>query len=172
MSVPFSRALAARLPSQKPCAFVVPTGMTSSTVPVAVPLKSPSISRMVRPDRSVSGVPKTSTYSTSIPVVLAENSLSTTAAGGGGVTECAPRPSVASVAKPFHCTAGSNASAPFASPPSMASFRRKVLSAVLVRPVPHSAPGSNPIWPIESITVVPLRRTTASSPLNQPEPFV
>ena len=43
---------------------------------------------------------------------------------------------------------------------------------VLVRPLPHSEPGSNPTWPIESMMAVPLRRTKASSPLNQPAPFV
>ena len=77
-----------------------------------------------------------------------------------------------SVAKPSHSTAGSKASEPFASPASTLALRRSVLSAVLVSPVPHSVPGSTPIWPITSRIVVPLRRTTASSPLNQPAPFV
>ena len=45
--VPFSSALAASEASQKPLASVVPTAITSSTVPVAAP-ESPSISRMVR----------------------------------------------------------------------------------------------------------------------------
>ena len=58
------------------------------------------------------------------------------------------------------------------SPASTLALRRSVLSAVLVSPVPHSVPGSTPICPITSRIVVPLRRTTASSPLNQPEPFV
>ena len=52
--------------------------------------------------------------------------------------------------------------------PRSLALRRSVLSAVLVSPVPHSVPGSTPIWPITSRIVVPLRRTTASSPLNQP----
>ena len=55
------------------------------------------------------------------------------------------------------------------SPATIVGLRRSVLSAVLVTPVPHSVPGSTPIWPITSSTVVPLRSTTASSPLNQPD---
>jgi hypothetical protein len=47
-----------------------------------------------------------------------------------------------------------------------------VLSAVLVSPEPHSVPGSTPATPIASTIVLPFRRTTASSPLNQPAPFV
>ena len=88
------------------------------------------------------------------------------------VTVCAPSPSNVSVANPSHSMDGSNASEPFGSPATIVGLRRSVLSAVLVRPVPHSVPGSKPIWPITSSTVVPLRSTTASSPLNQPEPFV
>ena len=76
------------------------------------------------------------------------------------------------VGNPSHSTEGSNASAPFGSPSVIVALRRSVLSAVLVSPDPHSVPGSKPIWPITSSTVVPLRRTTASSPLNQPAPFV
>src|SRR5688572_13118213 len=83
-----------------------------------------------------------------------------------------PRPLNVSVAKPIHCAAGSNASVSTASPASTRSSRLSVLSAVLVSPVPHSAPGSNPSWPIESMTVAPLRSSTASSPLNQPAEFV
>src|SRR3954471_24005844 len=52
-----------------------------------------------------------------------------------------PRPLNVSVAKPSHSTAGSKASAPFVSPALIESFRRSVLSAVLVSPVPHSVPG-------------------------------
>ena len=37
---------------------------------------------------------------------------------------------------------------------------------VLVRPVPHSVPGSKPIWPKTSMTVAPLRSTIASSPFQ------
>ena len=37
---------------------------------------------------------------------------------------------------------------------------------------PGSQWGSTPTWPSESTIVVPFRRTTASSPLNHPEPFV
>src|SRR6266545_2951156 len=58
------------------------------------------------------------------------------------------------------------------SPATTDTLRRNVLSAVLVTPVPHSVPGSKPTWPMLSITVVPLRSTTASSPLNQPGPLV
>ena len=94
------------------------------------------------------------------------------ASAGGGPAVCEPSPSNVSVAKPSHWTAGSNASEPLMSPSVTTALRRSVLSAVLTRPVPHSVPGSKPTWPITSITVVPLRRTTASSPLNQPEPFV
>ena len=54
-------------------------------------------------------------------------------------------------------------------------FRRKVLSAVEVRPVPHSAPGSLPTWPMQS-RIVPLvpptRKTTASLPLKVKVPLV
>ena len=48
-------------------------------------------------------------------------------------------------------------------------LRRKVLSAVDVRPLPHSEPGSTPTWPMLANTVPlapPTRSTTASSPLN------
>ena len=68
---------------------------------------------------------------------------------------CAPRPSNASVAKPTHSVAGSNASFVTASPTHTPGARRTVLSAVEVRPVPHSVPGSTPTWPIESTTLVP-----------------
>ncbi len=49
------------------------------------------------------------------------------------------------------------------------SLRRSVLSWVEVRPEPHSLGliGRKPIWPMTSIRDVPLRRATASSPLNQ-----
>src|SRR6266542_2941476 len=81
-----------------------------------------------------------------------------------------PRPPKVSTAKPSHSTAGSNASAPLVSPASTEGLRRSVLSAVLVSPAPHSAPGSKPIWPITSRIgppAPPLRSTTASSPLYQ-----
>jgi hypothetical protein len=81
------------------------------------------------------------------------------ALSGDGGPECAPSPSNVSIAKPSHSTDGSNASDPAASPASIVDFRRSVLSAVLVSPLPHSVP----------VTVVsPLKRATASSPLNQP----
>ncbi len=54
-----------------------------------------------------------------------------------------PSPSKVSVAKPCHCTAGSNRSVSFASAASIAR-RRSVLSIVLVRSVPHWTPGSKP----------------------------
>ena len=82
------------------------------------------------------------------------------------VAVCEPRPSNVSVAKPFHSAAGSKASLATASPAQTAGIRRRVLSAVLVRPAPHSVPGSKPTWPSESMIVVPFRRTTASSPLK------
>src|SRR5688572_4866844 len=95
--------------------------------------------------------------------------------GGAGQDAAAVwHPSCANVslANPSHSTDGSNAFEPSTSPDVTLSFRLSVLSAVEVNPVPHSVPGSNPIWPITSITVEPFLRTTASSPLNQPEEFV
>lgn len=85
---------------------------------------------------------------------------------------CPPSPSKVSIANPSHSAAGSKASVGLVSPASMVGFRRSVLSAVLVNPVPHSVPGSTPCWPIESITAPALRSRIASSPLNQPEPLV
>ena len=110
--------------------------------------------------------------STATPVAPAAGVVEETCGAASVETMCAPRPVKSSVAKPSHSTAGSNASPGSGSPASIAALRRSVLSAVLVRPVPHSVPGSNPRWPMESITVAPLRSSTASSPLNQPEPFV
>ncbi len=46
------------------------------------------------------------------------------------------------------------------------ALRRSVLSAVEVRPVPHSVPGSKPTWPMTSMTTEFLRRTTASLPFQ------
>ena len=86
-----------------------------------------------------------------------------------------PRPSNVSFAKPSHWRAGSNASDWFVSPASIPALRRSVLSAVLVSPLPHWVPGSKPTWPMLSMTgpsAPPLRRTTASLPLNQPAPLV
>ena len=83
-----------------------------------------------------------------------------------------PSPSKVSVAYPVHWADGSKALLPSGSPAQTSALRRKVSSAVLARPVPHSVPGSTPSWPMTSSTVVPLRSTTASSPLNQPDPFV
>ena len=84
--VPFSRAFAARSVNQIPSASVVPTATTSSTVPAETPA-SPSISRIVSAERSVLGAPTTSTNSTSVPAVLAENSLITGSATPSGVRE-------------------------------------------------------------------------------------
>jgi len=121
----------------------------------------------------VLGEPKISTYSTSVPVVLAENSLMTGAAVPPLQSAVwAPRPSNVSVAKPSHSTDGSKASVPSASPAQTVDFRCSVLSAVDVRSDPHWEPGSNPIWPMTSRTVVPFRSTTASSPLKNPAPLV
>jgi hypothetical protein len=111
--------------------------------------------------------------STGTPVASAAGVVATARGAGSATTvECAPRPAKVSVAKPSHSTAGSKTSLEFGSPASMAALRRSVLSAVLVRPVPHSVPGSKPSWPITSISAAPFRRTTTSFPLNQPEPFV
>ena len=54
-----------------------------------------------------------------------------------------PRSATLSFANPSHCTDGSKASDPLASPASIPALRRRVLSAVLVRSVPHCVPGSN-----------------------------
>ncbi len=78
----------------------------------------------------------------------------------------APSPSKVFWAKPSHSAAGSNASPPSVSPALTVGNRRIVLSAVLVRPVPHSLPGSNPIWPMMSTAAPPLRSASASSPLK------
>ena len=75
------------------------------------------------------------------------------------------------VAKPSHSTAGSKASEPSASPATTVSLRRIVLSAVEGRPVPHSVPGSNPIWPMTSTRSAPLSSATASLPLKLTEPL-
>ena len=125
----------------------------------------------------------TATGSLNVTTMLAPRATSTAPFAGvvlatdgasspGVVVACDPSPSNVSVAKPSHSVAGSKASEPFVSPASTLALRRRVLSAVLVSPVPHSVPGSTPICPITSRIVVPLRRTTASSPLNQPAPFV
>ena len=87
-------------------------------------------------------------------------------------TECTPRSPNVSVANPSHSSAGSKASDTFVSPAVIAGFRRSVLSWVLVRPEPHSVPGSSATSPIESTGRPPFLSTTASSPLNQPAPFV
>jgi hypothetical protein len=129
-------------------------GVTESIArEVTVPSRSVAETDLVaaKPSTAVSGPPQT--------------------AFGRG-TPWKPRPPNVSVAKPSHSTVGSKASVSFVSPASIAAFRRSVLSAVLVSPVPHSAPGSKPRWPIASITTPLFRSSTASSPLNQPEPSV
>ena len=83
-----------------------------------------------------------------------------------------PRSVELSIANPSHSTEGSNTLEPSVSPVQTVDFRRSVLSAVLVRPVPHSLPGSSPICPTTSMLAVPFRNTTASSPLNHPDPLV
>ena len=103
--------------------------------------------------------------------VIGEGHVTTTGALPPA-TLCAPRPPNVSWAKPSHSSAGSNVSAPFGSPAWTVSLRRSVLSAVLVSPLPHSVPGSTPIWPTTSRTVDPLRSTIASSPLNHDVPEV
>src|SRR6478609_8505443 len=62
------------------------------------------------------------------------------ASAGGSVPHSAvwaPRPSKVSTAKPSHSTAGSKASVATGSPAQIEALRRRVLSAVLTRPVPH-----------------------------------
>jgi hypothetical protein len=82
--------------------------------------------------------------STATPVAPAAGVVDETCGAASVETKWAPRPVKSSVAKPSHCTAGSNASFGSGSPASIAALRRSVLSAVLVRPVPHSVPGSTP----------------------------
>ncbi len=107
------------------------------------------------------------------PVAPAVGEVAVTCGAASATTvECAPRPVKSSVANPSHSTAGSKTSLGFESPASIVPLRRSVLSAVLVSPVPHSVPGSKPSWPITSISVAPFLKTTTSSPLNQPAPFV
>ncbi len=86
--------------------------------------------------------------------------------------ECQPSPSTVSTGKPSHSMAGSNESPPSVSPVVTEGLRRRVLSAVLVAPEPHSLPGSAPIRPITSRIWPSLRNTMASSPLNDREPEV
>ena len=51
-------------------------------------------------------------------------------------------------------------------PPALIDdLRRRVLSAVLARPAPHSVPGSQPTWPITS-TIVDNRSMQFSLKLN------
>ncbi len=111
-----------------------------------------------------------------MPTVFVENSLMIGSTGSGSVppqsAECAPSPSNVSVAKPSHCSAGSNTSFGTASPAHTPALRRSVLSAVDTSPVPHSVPGSLPTWPNESTTTSARRSTMASSPLYQPAPLV
>src|SRR6266508_1470676 len=127
---------------------------------------------------TVNQLPITLTGSLKVTVIVA-SSATLVAFGAGAVaitngatSPSAPSPPNVSTAKPSHSSAGSNESLGLVSPALTLDLLRSVLSAVLTRPVPHSVPGSKPTWPIESIIVVPLRSTTASSPLNQPAPFV
>ncbi len=80
---------------------------------------------------------------------------------------CAPSPSKVLTAKPSHSSAGSKVSVATGSPAQMVALRRNVLSAVLIRPVPHSVVGLFAICPSESMGVAPLRSTTVSLPLYQ-----
>ena len=68
--------------------------------------------------RSVPGSTSSSTYSTSVPTVLAENSLITGTAGSTSshAAVCEPSPSNVSCANPTHSAAGSNASVGSVSP--------------------------------------------------------
>jgi len=135
---------------------------------------------------SVNQSPVTVTGSVKVTVML-EPTATSVAPSAGDVPDTAgaaspgstpqlavwvPRPSAVSVAKPSHSTEGSKAFEPSGSPAHTSTCRRSVLSAVDTNPEPHSVPGSNPICPITSRFVVPLRSTTASSPLNQPAPLV
>src|SRR4029453_237655 len=94
--------------------------------------------------------------------------------GGASPPEtCKPSPSKVFIAKPAHSTAAPHAPDPFVPPAETPLLRRSVLSAVLVRPLPHSAPGLKPIWPITSTSsAVDLGRATDSLPVNHPAPFV
>ena len=162
---------------------------TNSLVGSSVKLVGPPLALAVRvPETlqaSVNHAPLTFTGSLKVTVRLAPGGTSvapsagyvevTSGAASGESqvgTACAPSPPNVSVAKPSQPWAASKASEPFGSPAHTVSWRRSVLSAVLTSPEPHSVPGSKPICPITSTTVVPLRSTTASSPLNQPDPFV
>jgi hypothetical protein len=119
---------------------------------------SASVAEIVReapkPWRVVSAPPQVMTIGSSAPTVW--------------VPRFAISCSIVVFAKPSHSTAGSNASEPFESPTVTVFLRRRLLSIVLVRPLPHSFTGRTPIWPMTSTFTPPLRRATASSPLNQP----
>ena len=169
----------------------VPTGTSASTlsIPLAVPPSAEagvtSVSEIEPP--AGAGVTGPNVSEVTVPSASVAEAAAvapwpwSTDSGAGHVTTtgafppetaCEPSPSNVFVGNPSHSTAGSKASPPFGSPAVIVALRRSVLSAVLVSPDPHSVPGSKPTWPITSSTVVPLRSTTASSPLNQPEPFV
>src|SRR6478609_2675453 len=69
------------------------------------------------------------------------------ASAGGSVPHSAvwaPRPSKVSTASPSQCAAGSKASLPSGSPAHTSACRRSVWSSVVVVPVPHMVPGSDP----------------------------
>jgi len=53
------------------------------------------------------------------------------------------------------------------SPAVTLALRRRVWSRVPVDPVPHSWPGSNPIWPKMSMATPECVSATASLPSNQ-----
>lgn len=81
--------------------------------------------------------------------------------------ECDPRPLNVSTAKPSHWMEGSKVE-PHCEPTVMLALRRRVLSAVLVSPVPHSVVGLPAMTPRQSTMVPalpPLRRRTASLPV-------
>src|SRR4029453_10420997 len=138
--------------------------------------------RTIEPAAGAGDTPVTST-STTVPsgsVAVTTRLAAGAGTGGGGPPQgtvtgwltapgskvWAPRPSSVFCGKPSHSSAGSKASVPSGSPADTVGSRRSVLSAVLVRPVPHSVIGRTPIWPMTSTGAPALRNTTASSPFQ------
>jgi hypothetical protein len=164
-----------------------PAGTPASTVTVAsaVPPTAAAGVKAVRaivPAAGAGETPVTSTSTTvpsgsvavttrlaAVPATVASGPPQVTVTGwfpAPGSKVWAPSPSSVLSGKPSHSAAGSKGLVPSVSPAEMVAWRRIVLSDVLVAPVPHSVPGSTPIWPMTSTGATPLRRTTASSPFQ------
>jgi hypothetical protein len=97
-----------------------------------------------------------------------------TAKAGPELVAWEPRPLKVSTGKPSHSIEGSKAFVALVSPCTTDVLRRRVRSRVETPLLVHWVPGSKPVWPITSTIsplVPPLRRTTASLPLNQEEPL-